>query len=166
MSVVHPWQPVYDERSKIFILGTIPSPKSREYGFYYGHPQNCFWVVLARSLSAAEPAPDIASRTAFLLKNRVAVWDVLRSCDIAGAADSSIVNPVANRFAPLLAKTRIDRIFTTGKTATELFNRHCAEEAGMPATYLPSTSPANRAAQSKPDFYMKWAQIACALNEN
>jgi len=163
MRVEHPWPPVYDCRSEILILGTMPSPKSRESGFYYGNPQNCFWATLARALDKTEPPPGKESRTAFLLENHIAVWDVLRACDIDGASDGSIRDPVANMFAPLLAKTRIRRIFAAGRTAADLFNRLCAAEAGMPAAYLPSTSPANRAAQSKPAFLEQWRAIAAFL---
>ena len=164
MYITHPWPPVYDEKSKILILGSMPSPKSRAYGFYYGNPQNCFWATLARVLGRHEPQPDIEYRTAFLLDNRIALWDVLFSCDIEGAADGSIKNPVAHRFSPLLSKTRIGAIFTTGKIATELFNELCAKEAGMEAVYLPSTSPANRAAQSKPAYIEQWSHVARKLN--
>ena len=163
MYITHPWQPVYDERSKILILGTMPSPKSRAYGFYYGNSQNCFWTIIARVLARAEPPSDIRSRTEFLLANRIALWDVLDSCEIKGAADNSITNPVAHRFASLLSKTQIRNIFTTGKKATELFNGLSAEEAGMKAIYLPSTSPANRAAQIKPAFFERWELVARAL---
>ena len=163
MRITHPWEPVYDRRSAVLILGSMPSPKSREYGFYYGNPQNCFWETLAKVLAVKAPPPEIYARKMFLLDNRIAVWDVLHSCDIVGAADSSITNPVANRFAPLLDKTQIRRIFATGKTATRLFSKLCAEEAGMEAIYLPSTSPANRASQNKPSFFEQWEQIAHAL---
>ena len=166
MLVTHPWPPVYDERSKILILGTMPSIKSREYGFYYGNPQNCFWAALARALAQKEPPPGKLPRSVFLLDNRVALWDVLFSCEIDGAADSSITNPVANVFAPLLAKTQIRAIFTTGRAATDLFNKLCSKEAGMQAVYLPSTSPANHAAQQKPAFEAQWGQIARALSTN
>ena len=163
MYIAHPWPPLYNERSKILILGTMPSPKSRAYGCYYGNPQNCFWITVARVLAQQEPLPDIKSRTAFLLDNRIALWDVLYSCDIEGAADSSIAKPVAHHFSPLLAKTQISAIFTTGRMATELFNKLCAKEAGMEAIYLPSTSPANRAAQIKPAFIRQWEQLSRAL---
>ncbi|MDR1960723.1 MAG: DNA-deoxyinosine glycosylase [Gracilibacteraceae bacterium] len=162
--VVHPWEPVCDARSRVLILGTIPSPKSREGGFYYGHPQNSFWTVLARVLG--ERAPDgIAAKKEFLLRSRVALWDVLHSCEINGAADSSIQNPVVNRFQPLLAQTDIRSIFTTGQKATALFNRYCRAEAGTAAIYLPSTSPANRAGQAGPDFLAQWLQVKAALTE-
>jgi hypoxanthine-DNA glycosylase len=160
----HPFEPIYDARSRILILGTFPSPKSRESRFYYAHPQNCFWTTLALVLGADAPAPDAASRTAFLLKHRVAVWDVLHACEIDGASDNSIRNPVPNLFRPLLAASGIAAIFTTGRKATDLFNALCAAEAGMDAVYLPSTSPANRAYQQKPAFMTQWLRVRAALD--
>ena len=160
----------------MLILGTFPSPKSREQGFYYGHPQNLFWRLLPdvvgasaqekRSVApgACEDATElVAARRAFVLRHRIALWDVLASCEIEGAADSSIRDPLPHMFAPLLARTRIATIFTTGRTATRLFNELAAEEAGMQAIYLPSTSPANRATQAKPEFHRAWMQVATAL---
>jgi len=154
--ITHPWKPIYDARSGVLVLGTIPSPKSRENGFYYGHPQNIFWQTLAAVLGVPCPPADAASKTDFLLRHRVALWDVLHSCTIRGASDTSIANPVANQFRPLLARTKIAAIFTTGKTATALFNTLCAGEAGLTAIYLPSTSPANRALHAKPEFWEAW----------
>jgi hypoxanthine-DNA glycosylase len=132
-------------------------------GFYYGHPQNIFWKTVAAVLGIAEPLRDVQSRRVFLRETRIALWDVLQSCDIEGAADASIRHPVPNRFASLINDSDICAIFTTGKAATELFNTLCAEEAGLEATYLPSTSPANRAAQAKPEFMQQWLQLATAL---
>jgi hypoxanthine-DNA glycosylase len=163
--LVHPFAPVYDARSKILILGSFPSPKSREFGFYYGHPQNLFWSVLARVLDTPEPARDRAAREAFLLENRIAVWDVLRACEIDGASDNSIKSPVPNTFRPLLRASEIAAIFTTGRTATDLFNALCAREAGQRARYLPSTSPANRAGQRAPEFMRRWAELVEFLRD-
>jgi hypoxanthine-DNA glycosylase len=163
MHLVHPWEPLCDKYSKILILGTIPSPKSREMGFYYGHPQNIFWKTLAFVLGVDEPPYDVPARRAFALKHRVALWDVLHACDIEGASDNSIKNPVPNKFAPLLARTQIHAIFTTGRKGTDLFAELCATEAGMPSIYLPSTSPANRATQAKPVFMQLWTQVAALL---
>jgi hypoxanthine-DNA glycosylase len=163
--IEHPFDPVYDARSKVLILGTFPSPKSREAKFYYAHPQNCFWATLASVLDDEEPAPDPASKTAFLLKNRVAVWDVLHACEIEGALDDSIRNPVPNAFRPLLSASEIATIFTTGRKATDLFNALCSAEAGMSAVYLPSTSPANRAYQKRPAFMAAWMRVREALYE-
>jgi hypoxanthine-DNA glycosylase len=162
-SLTHPWSPCYDKRSRVLILGTFPSPRSREWGFYYGHPQNIFWKTVAAVLGVEEPARDVRSCRAFLLEQRIALWDVLHACDIEGASDASIRNPVPNRFAPILVDSDIHVIFTTGKTATELFNRLCAREVGLEAIYLPSTSPANCAAQAKPAFMQQWLQLVAPL---
>jgi hypoxanthine-DNA glycosylase len=159
----HPLGPICDARSGILILGTVPSPKSREARFFYAHPQNCFWGTLALVLGEAPPASDPVSKTAFLLRNRVALWDVIHSCAIDGASDSSIRDPVFNKFRPLIEASEISAIFTTGKKATELFNAHCSGEAGMRAVYLPSTSPANRAYQSRPAFMEHWMRVRDAL---
>ena len=163
--IVHPWAPWYDERSRILILGTIPSPASRRQGFYYGHPQNVFWRLLSEILEQPVPPATPEARRSFVLNARIALWDVLHEADIAGASDASIRNPVPNRFAPLLQETGITTIFTTGKTATSLFNTLCAEEAGMQAIFLPSTSPANRAQQSRAEFRTLWQQVARALKQ-
>jgi hypoxanthine-DNA glycosylase len=162
--LTHPFAPVYDARSRVLILGSFPSPRSREFGFYYGHPQNAFWRTLATALDTAEPEPDIAARSEFLLDHRVAVWDVLHSCEIDGAADSSIKNPVANAFRPIIARSEIHTIFTTGKKATALFDTLAASEAGIPARYLPSTSPANRARWGTEPFRAAWAGVQAAVD--
>ena len=143
ITITHPFEPVYDFNSKILILGTMASPKSREYGFFYGHPQNNFWRVLANIFNV-KLLDSIEEKTKFLLENNIAVWDVLHSCQISGADDSSIKNPVVNDFTEILANSKIKTIFTTGMTATKIYNKYCAEKTGIPAIYLPSTSSANR----------------------
>ena len=163
MRLTHPWPATYDADCRVLILGTFPSPASREQGFYYGHPQNLFWRVLPEVLGVCEPEASVASRRAFVLDHHIALWDVLAACDIEGAADSSIRDPEAHRFQPLLQSSQITTIFTTGRTATRLFDELAAEEASMRAIYLPSTSPANRAAQAKPEFLAAWSQVAKAL---
>lgn len=139
--VEHILPPVYDSHSLVLILGTMPSPKSREYGFYYSHPQNRFWPVLSDLYAAPLPrTPE--EKTNFLLERRIALWDVLKSCRIDGADDGSIREPVANDIAGLLAETKIQAVFTTGTKAASLYKRFCEGSAG-PAIALPSTSPAN-----------------------
>ena len=165
MRLLHPWPPLYDAAAKILILGTFPSPKSRQMGFPYGHPQNIFWQTLAVVLSQPPPARAAAAVKQFALNNHIALWDVLHACDIDGASDASISKPEANLFAPLLARTKISAIFTTGRAATDLFNSLSAAEAGMTAIYLPSTSPANRAAQAKAGFLERWRLVTKALRE-
>lgn len=140
--IVHNIEPVYDESSRILILGTMPSPKSREAGFYYGHPQNRFWRVMASLFSCEIPKTN-EQRTALLKENRIALWDVLASCDIAGADDGSIKNPVPNDLSRILRASDIQAIFTTGTKAYTLYNRLCRDNTGIEAVALPSTSPAN-----------------------
>ena len=140
--VIHPLAPVFNAESRVLLLGTMPSPKSREIGFYYGHPQNRFWRVLAALWF--EPIPEsIADRKAFVLRHRIALWDVVASCTIIGASDASIRNVVSNDIADLLGKTSIQTIFTTGKKAGKLYQTFCFPETGRPAIILPSPSPAN-----------------------
>ncbi|MDR1007249.1 MAG: DNA-deoxyinosine glycosylase [Campylobacteraceae bacterium] len=157
--LTHPFECVFDENSRVLILGTFPSPKSREYGFYYGHPQNIFWKILAQVLRQDEPTNDITSKKVFLLKNRIALWDVLYSCEIAGAVDSTIKYPIANSFSDILKNSQIKAIFTTGKKATEFFQKLCAKKTGFKPIYLPSTSPANCAQRKSEDFYIQWNKI-------
>lgn len=139
--VIHPLPPVFAGDSRVLLLGSMPSPRSREAGFYYGHPQNRFWPVLAALFGQPVPPPD--ARRDFALAHRIALWDVLASCEIAGASDGSIRHPVANDLAPLLRQSDIRAIFTTGAQAHRLYERLCQPATGLPAVALPSTSPAN-----------------------
>lgn len=141
--MIHPLEPVYDADSRILILGTMPSPKSRERGIYYGNPQNRFWKVLENVFQKKIPE-DWEGRKDFLLEKRIALWDVLRSCEIRGAGDQTIQNPVVNDFSDLFFKASIQRVFTTGKKAESLFKKYCTPVVGYTAYYLPSTSPANQ----------------------
>ena len=140
--IIHTIPPVYDENSRVLLLGTMPSPKSREAGFYYGHPQNRMWPVLS-SLFGEETPQGTGERRDFLLRHRIAMWDVLGSCTIRGADDGSIRDPEPNDLGPLLESAPIAAIFTTGKKAYTLYNRYIAPNTGREAVCLPSTSPAN-----------------------
>lgn len=140
--VTHTLAPVYDGGSRVLILGTMPSPKSREAGFYYAHPQNRFWPVLAALFGEPLPA-DAAAKRDFALRHHIALWDVLRACRIEGADDSTIRDPEPNDIAGLLAKSAVRAVFTTGKKASGLYRRFCLPSTGLPAIYLPSPSPAN-----------------------
>lgn len=141
--VHHPLEPVYDTDSKILILGTMPSPASRESGFYYSHPQNRFWQVLSAVFDEPLPyTPEHKKR--FVLSHGIALWDVLASCEIAGAEDSTIRKPVANDIADLLRSTGIRAVYTTGDKASQLYRKLCRPSTGVDAECLPSTSPANR----------------------
>lgn len=140
--IEHSIQPVYDAHSRVLLLGTMPSPKSREYGFFYGHPQNRFWRVLAAVLE--EPLPHTnEEKRALLLRRHVALWDVLAACDIEGAQDASIKNPVPNDFTALLGEADIRAVFTTGGTAFRLYQKLVYPRTRLAAVRLPSTSPAN-----------------------
>lgn len=154
--VEHEFPPVYDENSRVLILGTIPSPKSRERGFYYMHPQNRFWKMLSQVLG--EPTPhDIPGRRELCLSHGIALWDVLAECSIDGASDSSIRNAVPNRLEELFQAADIRAVFTTGKKAQALYERFFPELT--PAVCLPSTSPANRTI-SEAEMLEKYRQIA------
>lgn len=139
--VFHTFPPVYDGNSRVLILGTMPSPKSRELGFYYMHPQNRFWKMLGAVLEVEIPH-DIEGRRELCLSRGIALWDVLASCDINGASDGSISNAVPNDLRKILAECEIRAVFTTGKKAHELYKRFFAD--CMTDICLPSTSPANR----------------------
>lgn len=140
--IQHTIPPVYNSNSKILILGTMPSPKSRETGFFYGHPQNRFWRVLATVFDSPVPETTIEKK-AFLLSRGIALWDVLKSCAIEGASDSSIAEPEANDLTELLTHTQVQAVFATGKKAAELYQRFLQAKTGLPIHTLPSTSPAN-----------------------
>lgn len=144
-SLNHPFPPVFDESAEILILGTFPSVKSRQQLFYYGHPQNRFWPLLAAIYKVPCPVTT-AEKQAFLHDHKIALWDVLASCTIQNSADSSIQNPVANDIERVLAQAPIKSIFCNGKKAKALFDRHLKERCGREALCLPSTSPANAAA--------------------
>jgi len=143
--VKHPFEPVYDSQSRILILGTMPSPESRKDEFYYGHSGNRFWRVLAGIFKTPLPKTK-EEKTELLLSNNLALWDVLKSCYIDGAKDSSISNPVVNEFSTILKKAKIERVLCNGKKAFELYNAHCKSQTGIEAVSLLSTSPANRRA--------------------
>lgn len=140
--ISHTFSPVYDEQSEILILGSFPSVKSREQGFYYGHPQNRFWKVMA-SICNQEVPKTIEEKKEMLLANHIAIWDVIDSCDIIGSSDSSIKNVVPADIVGLLEKTNIKQIFANGKTAGKLYEKFSKETTGLEITVLPSTSPAN-----------------------
>ena len=144
MPISHPIPPVYDQNSSILILGSFPSVKSRESAFFYAHPQNRFWKVLCAVLN--EPLPQtVAEKKQLLLTHRIALWDVIASCEITGSADSTIKNALPNDLAPILTLCPDITIFTNGKTAHRYYRRYLEKRVGKTAFCLPSTSPANAA---------------------
>ena len=140
--VTHEFDAFFDKDSRVLILGTIPSPTSREQGFYYGHPQNRFWKVLADVLDEEFPQ-TVEERKGFLKRNHIALWDVLESCEIKGASDVSIRNARPNDMNRILQEADIRAIFATGAKAAQLYKKLCFPECGVEAVRLPSTSPAN-----------------------
>ena len=140
--VNHSFEAYFENDSKVLILGSMPSVKSREFGFYYMHPKNRFWSVISK-VFAEEFPKTIEDKKAFLKRNRLALWDVVKSCEIKGSSDSSISNVVVNDISGLLDKTHVKYIFVTGKKALELYQKYVFLETGIEASYLPSTSPAN-----------------------
>lgn len=140
--IYHTIPPVYDKNSKILILGSFPSVKSREARFFYGHPQNRFWRVLSTVFGSSVPR-TIEEKTEFLLKNGIAIWDVIGSCEILGSADSSIKNATPNDLNVILDTADIKQIFVNGKTAEKYYNKYLRTPTGREAICLPSTSPAN-----------------------
>ncbi|MDE5779824.1 MAG: DNA-deoxyinosine glycosylase [Lachnospiraceae bacterium] len=143
-NVRQPFEPVYDKNSKILILGSLPSVKSREQGFYYGHKQNRFWRVMAGIFES--PLPEtIEQKKELLLRNHVAIYDVIESCDIKGSSDSSIRNVVPADLRVILHGSQIEVIFANGKAAGKLFQKYQAKNYNGKFVELPSTSPANAA---------------------
>ena len=140
--VSHTFAPVYDEHSEILILGSFPSIKSRENQFYYGHPQNRFWKLLARIFG--EPVPEsIEEKKSLLLRHGIALWDVVFTCDIKGSSDSSIRNVIPCNLKQVLDTAPIHTIIANGDTAFRLYNRYCETQTKISAIRCPSTSPAN-----------------------
>jgi hypoxanthine-DNA glycosylase len=140
--VIHEIEPVYDKNSRVLLLGTMPSPKSRETGFFYGHPQNRFWKVLA--ILFDEPTPEtVEEKRDLCLRHHIALWDVVESCDIEGSSDASIKNAKPNDLARILNAAPIQAVFTTGTKAGQLYKKLCEPVTSIPCTVLPSTSPAN-----------------------
>lgn len=158
--IIHPIEPIYDSSSGILILGSFPSVKSREEGFFYGHPQNRFWRVLAAVKGAAVPQ-TIEEKKHFLLEHHIAVWDVIHACDITGSSDSSIKNVVANDISIILNEAPIKQIYVNGKKAEQLYKKYIFPAIGREAVCLPSTSPAN-AAWSMERLTAAWSVVDLA----
>ncbi|MBC5684359.1 DNA-deoxyinosine glycosylase [Ruminococcus hominis] len=142
--VSHDFEPVFDENSKVLILGTFPSVKSRENRFYYGHPQNRFWKVIA-GLTESEVPQTIEEKKKLLLEHGIAIWDVIESCDIIGSSDSSIKNVVPADIERVVANSKIQNIYANGGTAKKLYEKYSQKKTGREIIGLPSTSPANAA---------------------
>lgn len=157
MTQVHPIPPLYDGSSRILILGSFPSVQSRRGMFFYHHPQNRFWKVLAAVYGCRLPE-SVEEKKDMLLRNRVALWDVIASCEIEGSSDASIRGAVPTDLGPVLEAAPIGRIFCNGAAAHRLYQTHQQKRTGLEAVRLPSTSPAN-AAWTLPRLIEAWSVI-------
>ena len=140
----HPFPPLYNKDSKVLILGSFPSVKSREMKFFYGHPQNRFWKVIASIFDQENPT-SIEEKKKLILDNNLALWDVIAECEISGSSDASIKNAKANDLSEILNNSQIQKIIVNGKTAERLYIKYIEPVTGIKAVVLPSTSPANAA---------------------
>ena len=140
----HPFEPIFDGASRVLILGSFPSVKSREQAFYYGHPQNRFWRVIAAVCGEAVPE-TVDEKRAMLLRGHIAVWDVIKACNVRGSADNSIRDAEANDLREVLDNAAVRAVFVNGRTAEKYYNKLILPELGREAIFLPSTSPANAA---------------------
>ena len=141
--MIHPFEAVFDRYSSILILGTFPSEKSRKYGFFYGHPQNRFWKLIALLTKSKKIPESIDEKIEILLKNNIALWDVIHSCDIKGSSDASITNVVPNDLSKILKCSNIRQIYANGENAYRLYIKYCYKNIEKDIIKLPSTSPAN-----------------------
>lgn len=156
--VNHDLEPYYNKDSKVLILGSMPSVKSKELGFYYMHPQNRFWKTLARVYDEDMPV-TINDKKDFLKRHKIALWDTIKSCEIKGSSDSSITNVIPNDINYILNKTNINKVFTTGKKSYNLYYKYCFSNTKIDAEYLPSTSPANYPKGIEERLYQEYSKI-------
>ncbi len=153
----HTFEPIFDKNSEILVLGSFPSVKSRENNFYYAHPQNRFWRVVASVYFCSVPK-TVEEKKNMLLSNKIAVWDVIKSCEITGSADSTIKSVIPNDLSEILSVADIKKIYANGKTAQSLYNKYIKKNTGFDIISLPSTSPAN-AAYSLEKLIKEWKII-------
>ena len=162
--IIHPIPPLFDGDSRVLILGSFPSVKSREAMFFYGHPQNRFWPLMARLFD--EPIPvTIEEKKKLALRHHIAMWDSIRSCTIIGSSDSSIRDVVPNDLSVILSGSRVARIFCNGALSHKMYTKYIYPAIGIEAEKLPSTSPAN-AAFGMERLVCEWSVIKEALQEN
>ena len=158
MKVYHTLEPIYDSESKVLILGSMPSIKSREVNFYYAHPKNRFWNTLERVFDI-KIGDSIDDKKKFLHDYHIALFDVIKECDILSSSDNSIKNPIPNDFSNIIKNSKIKTIFTTGKKSYELYNKLCYKDTHIKAIYLPSTSPANCTHGIEDKLYNEYSKI-------
>ena len=153
----HNIPPVFNKNSRILILGSFPSVKSREVQFFYGHPQNRFWKVISAVFNCDCPQTTDEKKK-FLLDNNIALWDVIHSCEITGSSDSSVKNAVPNNLSQIIEHSKVKKVFTNGNLSYSLYNKLCYEKTGITAVKLPSTSPAN-ASWSLERLIAEWERL-------
>ena len=157
MRASHEFPPVFDKNSEILILGSFPSVKSREESFFYANPQNRFWKLMAQLLNESTPK-DTKDKIVMLKKHKIALWDVIESCDIVGSSDSSISNVVPVDISQILSRANIIKVYANGGKAFELYNKYLYPKTKLDITKLPSTSPAN-AGYSFDKLLSEWKKI-------
>lgn len=157
LTITHPLEPVFDKDSRILILGSFPSVKTREYGFFYGHPQNRFWPLMG-ILFGEEVGSSPEEKKAFLLRHRIALYDAIYRCDIIGSSDASVKNVVPSDLDEIFRQAKIDQVFCNGGTAYKYYQKYQAAQLGMEGVRLPSTSPAN-ARYRMEDLVDAWSLI-------
>lgn len=162
-NIEHPFGPLYDQNSRVLILGSFPSVKSREQNFYYGHPQNRFWKVIAAVFGCPVPQ-TIEEKKSLILSNRLALWDSIASCDIAGSSDASIRNARTNDISLILDHSSIERIYCNGRKSHEIYCRYIEPQTGRSAVCLPSTSPAN-AVWTLDKLTEAWREVDCSFQK-
>lgn len=160
-TIIHPLKPLFDKDSKILILGSFPSIKTREYGFFYGHPQNRFWPLM-ENLFNVKLSEDIEERRAFLLKHNIAMFDSIYQCDIVGSSDASIKNVFPSHLEEIFEKADIKQVFCNGTTSFKYYRKYQEKKFDMKAIKLPSTSPAN-ARYRMDDLIEEWKVILTYL---
>ena len=157
-SVQHTFEPIYDKNSSVLILGSFPSVKSREYGFYYGNKQNRFWKLLSFLTNYKYVPSSKEDKILMLINNGIALWDVVYKCDIEGSSDSSIKNVIPCDLNIIINNSSIKNIYANGTTAYSLYMKYCLKNTNRKITKLPSTSPAN-AKYSFEDLIDSWKII-------
>ena len=156
-NITHPFPPLYDENSRTLILGSFPSVKSREAMFFYGHPQNRFWKLIAELYGEDVPS-TIEEKSSLILRHRLALWDSIHSCTITGSSDSSVRDVVPNDISGIIRNSKIERIFCNGALSHKMYMKFIFPSTGIEARKLPSTSPAN-AAYSLERLAREWSVI-------
>ena len=167
MSQTHPFKPIFDENSKILILGSFPSVISRKLGFYYANPQNRFWHVLAGILNTPLPK-SMDEKINFLLAHRIAIYDAAISCEIKGSSDAKMTAVVPVNLEPIFSVARVVQVFANGGKAHEICEKYLKNQilnaTGKEVVKLPSTSPAN-ANFSFERLVREWMVVAEALKD-